>query len=127
MANLPGGGCFNKMSASIYLELKVFLIFLLHGAGLLFCSDLLRIFRKIIPHRIFWISLEDVIFWFAAGIWSFILIFIYQDGILRLYMAVAAGTGMYTYRKTVSVWLSRFFQKIDIIRQKTIAKNVERE
>lgn len=105
-----------------------------------------------VPHGVWWISLEDAFFWFAAGIWTFILIFIYQDGILRLYMAVAMGTGMYTYRKTFSPWvmkscckiweilcqigrrlknvfyrISRFFQKIDIIRQKTIAKSVERE
>lgn len=130
------------MSEVIYSELKVFLIFCLHGAGLLLCSDLLRSWRRAVPHGIWWTSFEDAIFWLAAGIWTFVLIFLYQDGILRLYMAIAAGTGMFIYRKTLSPWIvkgvsgvllmivhliSRFFQKIDIIRQKTIAKNVERE
>lgn len=144
------------MSEVIYSELKVFLIFFLHGAGLLLCSDLLRSWRLAVPHGMWWTSLEDVIFWFAAAIWTFVLIFRYQDGSLRFYMALAGGAGMYIYRKTLSPWvikgisgllllmirwgtacvsksagrlssISRFFQKIDIIRQKSIAKNVERE
>ena len=41
--------------------------FMLHsfllGAFITFCYDLFRILRRIIPHGIFWISLEDLVFW----------------------------------------------------------------
>ena len=137
------------MSEIIYFEGKVFLVFLLHGAFLLLCSDLLRSWRMAVPHGVWWTGAEDALFWLAAGIWTFVLIFIYQDGILRLYMVGAAGMGMFIYRRTLSPWIikgvygalslvirfvrrikhliSRLFQKIDTIRQKTIAKVVEKE
>ena len=137
------------MSEIIYFEGKVFLVFLLHGVFLLLCSDLLRSWRMAVPHGVWWIGAEDALFWLAAGIWTFVLIFIYQDGILRLYMVGAAGLGMFVYRRTLSPWIikgvygglslvirfvrrikhliSRLFQKIDTIRQKTIAKVVEKE
>ena len=51
------------------------------------------------PHGPVWTGIEDVLFWFGAGVWSFILVFLFQDGQLRLYMAAAAGGGMLLYRK----------------------------
>ncbi len=121
------------MSEAILFELKVFLVFLLHGAMLLLCSDILVSFRLAVRHSAFWVSLEDVLFWFFAAVWTFLLIFVYQDGVLRLYMAAGMGVGMYVYRKTVSRWVVwvlgkllglivdfflLFRQKIDKIRKK---------
>ena len=80
-------------------EAKVFLVFVLHGICLLFGSDLLRAWRTVVPHGPVWTGIEDVLFWFGAGVWSFILVFLFQDGQLRLYMAAAAGGGMLLYRK----------------------------
>ena len=137
------------MSEMICFEIRVFLVFLFHGVFLMLCSDLLRSWRIAVPHGKWWIGAEDACFWLMAGIWTFVLIFIYQDGILRLYMAAAAGLGMVIYRKTFSPrvvkWvsglffliirflrkcrylISRLLKKIDILRQKTIAKVVEKE
>lgn len=134
------------MSEVIYFELKVFLVFLFHGAALLLGSDLLRSWRIAVPHGVWWTGAEDACFWLAAGIWTFVLIFIYQDGVLRLYMAAAFGLGMYFYRKTLSPWVVKgvsgvlclmirfirnliyyIFRKIDKIWQKTVAKPVEKE
>lgn len=121
------------MSEAILFELKVFLVFLLHGGMLLLCSDILASFRLAVRHNTFWVSLEDVLFCFLAAVWTFLLIFICQDGVLRLYTAAGMGAGMYLYRKTVSRWvvgalwklfrlLVDFFllfrQKIDKIRKK---------
>lgn len=129
------------MSEVIYFELKVFLVFALHGICLLFGSDLLRSWRIAVPHGGVWTGIEDMIFWFAAGVWTFVLIFIYQDGILRLYMAAAMGMGMFFYRKTVSRWVvkgvsgglllvlrfvSFLVKKIDIFCQKVVAKSVKK-
>lgn len=100
------------MSEAILFELKVFLVFLLHGILLLLCSDVLVSFRLAVRHSPFWVSLEDVLFWFFAAVWTFLLIFIYQDGVIRLYMAAGMGGGMYLYRKTVSRWVVWFFGKL---------------
>ena len=122
------------MSGLIYDEVKVFLVFVLHGVCLLFASDLLRSLRAALPHGRFLTGLEDALFWFGAGIWTFILIF-------RLYTAAALGIGMVIYRKTASRWvvkavsgalrfvvgiLAFFPKKIDIFCHKTIAKFVKR-
>ncbi len=129
------------MSGLIYDEVKVFLVFVLHGVCLLFASDLLRSLRAALPHGRFLTGLEDALFWFGAGIWTFILIFLFQDGVLRLYTAAALGIGMVIYRKTASRWvvkavsgalrfvvgiLAFFPKKIDIFCHKTIAKFVKR-
>ena len=130
------------MSEVIYFELRVFLVFMLHGAGILLCSDFLRSFRIAVPHNALWTGLEDALFWFAVSIWTFVLIFIYQDGSLRLYMAAAVGLGMFLYRRTLSPWVVRgvsgllclvfrfisgLLKKIDLFRQKMVAKFVEKE
>lgn len=129
------------MSGFIYEEMKVFLVFVLHGICLLFGSDLLRAWRIALPHGRLWTGIEDALFWFGAGIATFVLIFLFQDGNLRLYMAAASGMGMFLYRKTASRWVvkgisgalgfvvrffSFFAKKIDIICQKTIAKFVKK-
>ena len=129
------------MSGLIYEEAKVFLVFVLHGICLLFGSDLLRAWRTVVPHGPVWTGIEDVLFWFGAGVWSFILVFLFQDGQLRLYMAAAAGGGMLLSRKIAGKrvarglsWIFRlpirlfsfFWKKIDIFCHKTIAKFAEK-
>ena len=99
------------MSEVIYFELKVFLIFWLHGMCLLLGNDLLFCLRLAIPHNNLWIGLEDALFWFASGLWTFVLIFVYQDGVLRLYVALAIGLGMFLYRKTLSKWVIKIISK----------------
>ena len=104
------------MSGLIYEEAKVFLVFVLHGICLLFGSDLLRAWRTVVPHGPVWTGIEDVLFWFGAGVWSFILVFLFQDGQLRLYMAAAAGGGMLLYRKIAGKRVARGLSWIFVCR-----------
>lgn len=137
-----GSVCFSSMGSEIVFELRVFLVFVLHGMFVMLESDLLRSWRLAVPHGEVWTGIEDVFFWFFAGIWTFILIFVYQDGILRLYMAAAMGLGGFLYRKSISRWIvkgiagmlrriiggvGKIAKKKNKIRQKIVAKFVKKE
>ena len=129
------------MSEIIRLESRVFVLFVLHGICLLLCSDVLRSWRIAVSHGPLWTGLEDFVFWCAAALRTFVLIFLYQDGILRLYTAAAMALGMLLYHKIASRWVVKgisealcrivslfvwTYKKLDIIRQKTVAKFVRK-
>ena len=89
------------MSETILLELKVFLIFMVHGAALCMICELMGLWRKAVHHGTLWSGLEDGIFWIGAAVRTFVLIFVYQDGELRLYTAAAMLAGAVLFRKIV--------------------------
>lgn len=75
-----------------------FLVFFLCGmfAGALF--DLLRLFRRIFPHRSFFTGLEDIGFWLFLSPFLLSLLFFFQTGRLRLFLLLALLSG-------VGLWL----------------------
>lgn len=81
-------------------------IFLLHaflmGIGVTFVYDGIRIFRRIAPHNVFWISVEDLLFWFVCAIEVFLLMHEESDGELRWFAVLGALIGMLLYKKTIS-------------------------
>lgn len=85
--------------------------FMLHsfllGAFITFCYDLFRILRRIIPHGIFWISLEDLVFWVMATGGIFYLLYYENNGMFRWFAVIGAGAGMLLYKKTLSVGFVR--------------------
>lgn len=130
------------MGSEITFELSVFLVFVLHGILVMVGSDLLRAWRLAVRHGAVWTGVEDVLFWFAAGVWTFVLIFVYQDGTLRLYLAAAMGSGGWLYKRSISRWVVRGTagllrgiigigikcgKKKNKIRQKIVAKFVKKE
>lgn len=80
--------------------------FLLHalymGIFLTFVYDLLRIFRRVVPHNGFFISMEDLLFWIYCGEEVFLLMYHESDGTLRWFAVLGAMVGMFLYRKLVS-------------------------
>ena len=63
------------------------------GAFITFCYDLFRILRRIIPHGIFWISLEDLVFWVMATGGIFYLLYYENNGMFRWFAVIGAGAG----------------------------------
>lgn len=100
------------MSEQIWEQLRVFLIFAFYGTGLLLGNDLLQGWRKAVPHGPVWIGLEDVFFWFFAGLGTFVMIFLYQDGIIRLYPMIAMAVGMRIERLLFHTWVVNGVQLI---------------
>lgn len=98
---------------------NVFLLYaVLMGIFITFVYDLLRIFRRVIPHNRFWVSIEDIAFWFFCAIEVFLLLYRESNGTLRWFAVLGALTGMITYKKTISV----FFVKHTSHILKTILK-----
>lgn len=95
-------------------------VFLLYATGLgafiTFVYDCLRIFRRVIPHKILLISLEDLIFWGFCAIEVFLLMYREGNGTLRWFAVFGAMAGMFLYKKTLSApfvqIVSRILQKI---------------
>jgi spore cortex biosynthesis protein YabQ len=63
-----------------------------------FCYDTIRILRRMIVHRrVLWIAVEDIIFWIAAALHTYITFYQGTNGILRGYIVIGilAGAGLY--------------------------------
>ena len=84
-------------------------VFMLHsfllGVIITFIYDLFRIFRRIIPHGWFLLSLEDLVFWVLATAGIFICFIMKNNGMFRWFFRYRAGTGMFLYKKTLSAAL----------------------
>lgn len=81
-------------------------IFLLHalltGVFITFVYDGLIILRKVIPHKAFVESLEDLAFWIFCAVYVFVWLYRESNGTLRWFAVAGALTGMLLYKKTVS-------------------------
>lgn len=81
-------------------------LFLLHalemGVFISFLYDLLRIFRRLVRHNWFWVSLEDVIFWIYCAISVFLLLHRENNGILRWFAVLGAMAGIWAYLSMAS-------------------------
>lgn len=84
-------------------------VFLFHalcmGVFITFIYDILRVFRRVIPHGRMAISLEDIVFWLYSAIKVFLLMHRESNGTLRWFAVLGALTGMLLYKKTVSSFL----------------------
>lgn len=67
------------------------------GAGMFALYDLIRIFRRLLPHGILWISIEDLLYFAAAALWFFLRICKVNSGIIRFYFLLAMGAGALAY------------------------------
>lgn len=97
-------------------ELQFFAWAVLRGVFILVIYDVLRIFRRIVPHGVFWISLEDILYWLLTALLIFELLYRENDGAVRAYALIAIAIGMLFYHQTVSSylveWISKFLKWI---------------
>lgn len=93
------------MSPGILKELQFFGLAVLRGVLILILYDLLRIFRRVVPHGIYAIALEDVLYWTGTALLIFQLLYRENDGAVRGYALFAVAVGMLFYHQTISSWL----------------------
>ena len=64
-------------------------------AGNLICLiyNTVRVFRRIWKHNLFWISVEDLIFWIFVGIFLFLRIYQTSNGTIRWYFVIGVLIG----------------------------------
>lgn len=88
---------------------NIFMLYaLLMGVFITFVYDLLRIFRRVIPHNNFWVSVEDLGFWIFCGAEVFMLMYRESNGTLRWFAVLGALLGMLVYCKTISPLLVKY-------------------
>lgn len=88
---------------------NLFLLYaLLMGIFITFVYDLLRIWRRVLIHNQFWVSVEDLIFWCFCAIEVFWLMYHESNGTLRWFAVIGAVIGMALYKKTLSGFLVKY-------------------
>ena len=93
------------MSLGILEELQFFGLAVLRGIFILILYDLIRIFRRIVPHGVLAVALEDVLYWAGTALLIFQLLYRENDGAVRGYALFAVAAGMLFYHQTVSNWM----------------------
>lgn len=88
------------MGDFIINDAMLFLDALICGMVIAAAYDILRLFRNIIPHLMFFVNIEDFIFWNIAGIYFFAVMFSVNDGILRGFFFTGTILGAFIYKKS---------------------------
>lgn len=78
------------------------------GAGMLALYDVLRVIRRIFPHGILWISLEDAAFSLVSAGWFFLRVGKANDGIIRFYIILGIALGALLYYRILSRHLMKY-------------------
>lgn len=99
------------ISGVIYGQASSLAISVLLGALLFLLYDLLRIFRRILPHGIVWIGVEDLLYWLIFTAAVFVMLYRENDGMLRGFVIGGIAAGMFFYY----VLLSRFVIRLHVL------------
>ncbi|MFI3212439.1 MAG: spore cortex biosynthesis protein YabQ [Eubacteriales bacterium] len=97
----------NGISIFITEEINFFITSMWLGVGIAVVYDSLRVFRKEIPHHVFFITVEDLLFWIITGISIFCLQYYENNGSFRFFSIIAVWVGMCVYYKTISAIYSK--------------------
>lgn len=82
------------------------------GIVITFVYDFILIGRRVVRHSLFFISLEDLIFWIACAISVFYMLYKENNGVLRWIAVIGAAIGMLLYKKMIG---NRFVKIISSI------------
>lgn len=89
-------------------EISVFLESAWYGMCIAASYDILRVFRRVIKCGYVNVGIQDFLFWLAAGIAIFSMVFQFNEGTVRGYIFLALFFGAYIYHKSVSRPIVRF-------------------
>lgn len=92
----------------MHQELIFFCRAFLAGACLAAGYDILRIFRNLVVHGAFWVGMEDLIYWCLAGLFLFSVIYVENDGVIRIYALFAVGLGALIYHVGPGAFLVKY-------------------
>ena len=96
------------MGEFVIAELQYSAVVVTLGIFLAVIYDVIRIFRRVIVHSIFWISVEDVLFWMFAALAVFVMCFVEDAGNVRWFAIGGAILGAYMYKCTIGTILVKY-------------------
>lgn len=99
------------VSAAISEQAASLGVSILIGGALFLLYDILRIFRRIVPHGNFWIGMEDFVYWICCTAVVFVMLYRENDGMVRGFSIGGIVLGMLLYY----LLLSRFVIRINVM------------
>ncbi len=78
------------------------------GAGMMCFYDLLRIWRRLVRHRMVGMAAEDLLFWLTCGLALFGFMYRQNDGVIRGFLILGAAVGMLAYSILISRSVIRY-------------------
>ena len=90
-------------------ELEYFKICVIYGFIFALYYDGFRIIRRLIKHRYFFVTIEDVVYGIFIGIQIFLLNFNNNNGVVRIFMFLGLLIGSVLYHKIFSTTLVKVF------------------
>lgn len=100
------------MNEEIIMQLRFFAISILWGAIVILTYDALRIFRRLKKHGNIMIAAQDILFWMAASIFIFVMIYQVNDGIIRGFCILGMTIGMVLYHFILSEFVVTMVTKL---------------
>lgn len=103
------------MSAVVRQELFFFFSCILTGTALLWCYEVLLLFRKAVRHSALAVNAEDLLYWCGTAFAVFAVIFCANSGIIRGYAFVGILTGVWLQvwlQKKIRMFLEKIFTKL---------------
>ena len=100
------------MSATIVSESIFWWYCFLTGIAITVVYDLLRIFRRVIPHAYIFVAFEDIAFWMFVSVVLFLLLYHMNNGTLRWFAVFGLFVGMAFYKKIFGDFLVNFMSTI---------------
>lgn len=110
------------ISDSITAEASFLLISVLSGAGLIIFYDFFRVLRRIVPHGVFWLAVEDTVYWILCAVFVFAMLYQENDGLLRGFAIGGVMIGMITYNHFVSPVLIKYISRFFLVILKILKK-----
>lgn len=99
------------MSEIIMGQVRFVLVTLCLGMALMLGYDILRFMRWLIPHHKLLIGAEDILYWSLMAVPAYAVFFIYNNGEIRWYGALAVLLGGILYEQGISRVVRRFGRK----------------
>ncbi|MDF2510384.1 MAG: hypothetical protein K0S04_250 [Herbinix sp.] len=100
------------MNEEIIMQLQFFAISILWGAIVILTYDFLRIFRRLKKHGNIMIATQDILFWIAASLFIFVMIYQENDGIIRGFCVMGMAIGMVIYHFMLSEFLVKMITRL---------------
>lgn len=95
----------------IDIEIRIFWYAILTGVLDAAVYLWLMTFRRIFPHRLWMLNLEDSCYWLVSALYTFMQIYHISDGILRWYIGVGILSGA-VGMIALSISVVKVYQKI---------------
>lgn len=96
------------MNQVVNTQTVLFLNCILIGVIMGMLYDLIRIFRKIIPHPNWSVQVEDTIYWICCALIGFAILYMHNYGQIRFFVFIGIILGAILYFCTFSIVFMKF-------------------